>query len=580
MSVLRQLSIFGGGRLDVPHIRSIDSSVCRDFDVLVGNNIAGEVPLVVTGFYPIVTGSTPGSDPSNLQVYVANGTLLHPLASESGTIYLAPSDREPETLNASNARVQGGFTSGATNYVGLDLRRTADASTSDIVQFINVDTNTETPKEVPLGRTLDYVIVVSTQSFDTTPGLAPLFKVVTDSNGQITSGGVIDCRNFWFRLGSGGSVPNPDYAFPWANGRTENGDNTDFTVADKSISSLKQWMDAIMTRLWEVGGGEHWYSPTEDRNVKMVRSGTTFTNGDWFSWDGTNLLWKGITFIFNNSTGGYNQVADQIVTQAGLTNLANGECLYVDLDFSENRSGGTALVAVKATFEDLGSPTVPGSRWVMAWRWNDEIFTRDAQFNVNATFYVATTVSTGVVKLSKAALTPSSPIVLADSEKNAFNGVAALDSVKSVIGFGLERDVAGTLAIGTGANTVDMTIGSSFVTGGLRIRALSNTQLRAKSLSSSAAAVTVYDLNDSNTNPNHTIFEVIGTNAGPTFQVLGITDKGMLFNKAFATPATPATDKVIVYLTDNGLSTPNRRQRLVVMWDNGSTTTIAESPAT
>lgn len=410
MSVIRQANILGQQRFDVPHIRGIDSSVAADFDILAGKMIAGGQPIVVSGWTPVPF--SPGSPASNLQLQVAGALLLHPEASENGTIFAVPTNRAPETLNASNARVRGSFSASTTNYVGIDLLRTPDATTADLVQFIDPDTKLETPKEVPLGRTLDYVIYVSVQDFGSTPGVCPLLKVVTDSFNNIVS--VEDARNSAFRLGSGGAIPDPTYTYPWPGGRGEVGDNSDFSAGDKSITSFKDWFDAVMTRLWEVGGGEHWYSPTADRNVHMVRSGATFTNGDWFEWDGSNLHWKGLAFVFDNSTGYYNVVKNQTSDLPGLTDLADGECLYVDIDRTTNRTGGASLQPVKAQLSTLSTPIVPGSRYVIAWRYGSgslAIVTRDAQFPVNASFTVATAVSTGVVQLTYAAGDPGTPKV-------------------------------------------------------------------------------------------------------------------------------------------------------------------------
>jgi hypothetical protein len=436
MSVIRQANLLGQQRLDIPHLRAIESSVAADFDLLAGQIMAGKNPLVVQGFNLI--GLPAGTPASQLQLQVAASVILHPEASESGTIFQVPAARAPETLNASNARVQGGFTANSVNYIGIDLRRTADASTADLVQFLDADTSLENPKTVPLGRTLDYVIVISTQDFSTTPGVAPLAKVTTDAFNNIATNGIEDARNLTFRLATGGTITDWKHQFPWPGGRGEPGSNgaqpnSDFTSGDKSITSLKDWIDAAMTRIWELGGGEYWYSATADRNVKLFRAGSTFTNGDWFSWDGTNLLWKGLTVIFDNSTGTFNQIADQTSSLPGLTNLADGECIYVDLDRTQNRSGGNALQPVKAQLSTLGVPVTPGARLVLAWRrgsGNQAVVTRDAQFPVNATFVVATTVSTGVVQLHAASTTPTSPLVLTDGDFDVANGVVALNANK------------------------------------------------------------------------------------------------------------------------------------------------------
>jgi hypothetical protein len=408
MSIIRQANLLGQQRIDVPHLRAIEASIAHDFDVLAGKILAGGTPLIARGFTILPYTGTPAA--STLKLRTADSVILHPEASESGTIFSVPSTREDEVLNAANSRVQGGFTAGTTNYVGVDLRRTADATTADVVQFLDADTGKETPKTVPLARTLDYVIVISTQDFSTTPGVAPIAKVVTDANNNVVS--VEDARNLAFRLGTGGAIPDPEYFFSWPGGRSEPSGNTSFSAGDKSITSLKSWMDATMTRLWELGGGEHWYSATADRNVKFARSGPTFTNGEWFEWDGVNLHWKGLSFVFENSTAALNEIADQTTNQPGLTDLADGDCLYVDIDRSTTRlRSGTPLQPVKAALITLSSPTVPGSRYIIAWRIGSNVYTREASFPVGVTFQPATPTALGLVKLAYTAGNPSAPVV-------------------------------------------------------------------------------------------------------------------------------------------------------------------------
>jgi hypothetical protein len=169
MSVARQANLLGQQRLDIPHIRAIESSVAADFDLLAGEILAGKSPLVIHGFeLSLLSTGTPATQ---LQLFVADSVILHPEASENGTIFQVPTSRAAETLNAANTRVVGSFTANTINYIGIDLRRTADPTTADLVQFLDSDTKLEKPKTVPLGRTLDYIIVISTQDFSTTPGV-------------------------------------------------------------------------------------------------------------------------------------------------------------------------------------------------------------------------------------------------------------------------------------------------------------------------------------------------------------------------------------------------------------------------
>lgn len=447
MAVQRQENWLGQQRVDIPHLRSIESGFVADMDVLAGLMLAEGQPLIVRGFD--LLGSI-GSVATALQVNVASASLIHYFATENGSIFAVPANRLPETLASTNTKVTGSFTPSSVNYIGLDLRRSVDNTTADLVQFLDANTLLEIPKTVPLARTLDYIISVSTSDFSSTPTIAPIAKVTTDAANNVVL--IEDARQLFFRLGIGGSIPNRKNAYTWPQTKAENLTGNVFFGGDKSITGLKSSLNAMMTRIWELGGGEYWYSGTADRNVKMFRSGMVLPNGEYFSWDGTNLTWRGLTFIFPNSSGLYNDIKDQLVALPGLTDLAEGECIYVDLDYSQTRTNPNGLQAIKTNTQLLGNPTIPGERNIVAWRLNNVIFTRDSYFPVGGiVINPATTFSLGVVALSKAPTSALFPIVLTNTEKNAASGVAALDVSKNVIGAGLGRDVllgAGVLTIG------------------------------------------------------------------------------------------------------------------------------------
>ena len=413
MSVQGRARFSGQQRVDVPHLRQLESGVIADFDILAGTILGGRKALVVDGFEFAIPGAV-GAKASALQLVVASSLLCHYNATEPGSIFQVPADRAVEILSAGNARLTGSFIPGTTNYVGIDLVRAADATTADTVSFLDADTLIDQAQAgIPLRETLDYRIVVSAIDFDATPALAPVAKVVTDAANNVSS--ITDARNLMFRLASGGSVPDQQYAYPWPEGRLENSTEK-FQGGDRALGSLRVWCEAVMTRLWEIAGGERWFSAVSDRNVKMSRSASgVFANGEFFEWDGTNLHWKNLRFIFPNSTGYYNDIADQLTDSTGLTNLADGECIYVDLDFSQNLTGASALVLVKAVVTSLGSPTIPGSRYVVAWRNGSSVYVRDNYFPVGSVQTVATASSVGVVRLTRHALVPASPAVTSTS---------------------------------------------------------------------------------------------------------------------------------------------------------------------
>jgi hypothetical protein len=403
MSVLRQLNILSQQRIDVPHLRSIESGVAADFDAIIGRSVAGDRPLVVRGFS---LGNT-GGLATAITVSTADGIVYNLNATDSGSFLWVPADRGAEVLNPlTNSKVIGSWTPGAMNYVGLDLVRGADSSTTDLVQFLDPQTLLESPKQIPVGRTLDYRLVIGTLPFSSQSNLIPLATVSVLAEGNVFA--VTDARQQLYRLGAGGDVPDANSSYAWPGGRTETG----FAGGDKGISSQKEWHDAIMTRLWELGGGEHWYSATADRNVTLIWTGSAFSTGEYFEWVTSNLHWKGLRLVFDNSSGYYNDIQDQLTDSSGLTDLADGECLYVDLDRTENRTGGTALVAVKTALTTLGPGSPPGSRTILAYRSGSSVYTRGWRYAVGTTFTPATTTSLGVVRLNQTPGSPSTPYVV------------------------------------------------------------------------------------------------------------------------------------------------------------------------
>lgn len=468
MAVIRQGNFLNQQRIDIPDIRSIESAVAADFDVLAGRSWAHEKAYVLRGLQ--VTGAAVGSASTGIQVSTADSILFNAKAAVSGTFLWVPSDRAPETLNpVTNSRVTGSWTPGATNYVGIDFSRDPDSSTADLTKFRDATpgSTSEIPRQVPKAKTMDYVLVITTIPFSGQSNLVPVCRVSLDAAGLVTE--CKDCRPMMFRLGSGGDSPSASHFFnSWTRSEPQASlENTSFTAGDRQIASLKDWQDAVMTRLWEIGGGEFWYSATTDRNVELVTYGTPFANGEYFDWNlgSQTLQYKNLRLLFDNSSS----YSADIVN--GSYVLAPGEVLYVDAlrdrfyapawltatvyavgDLAVNNglayectvtgtSGGGpsgtgssipdgsgsltwryvgvgvagGLVAQKASLFSLGTGSPPGSRLILAWRRGTEIFTRGWRYPVGTTFQPATSTSLGVVKLSRTASTPLQPIVISDT---------------------------------------------------------------------------------------------------------------------------------------------------------------------
>ena len=442
--IKRNFNFLGQARVDAPHLRSLESSLCNDFDVLAGRVMAGSMPLVITGFEIVSPAAAIGTSAATLQLNVANGVLFHPNASESGTVFSVAAGTPAETLSSTNSSVSGSFTPSATNYIGIDLIRTADDSTADLVEFLSANSLQEVPRIVPLGRTLNYKIIISTANFDTDSTVLPIAIVTTDSGNAVA--GITDARNMMYSLASGGSAPDTQYAFPWTQGRVA---PSYFTGGDKTIGDMKSFNNAIMTRLWELGGGEHWYSATSDRDVELAY-GPPLVLGfgsQNFVWTGTNLTWAGLSLLFANSTATYNVINDN--PTPGLP-LADGQCLYVDVDRTTN--GAIINMQGPIALSSLGSPIVPGSRFVIAWMHGTNIFTRGAPYQLGRVY--ANPASTGgagglgLVSLCRAAADPTDPVVIPlDANGQCINTPSSGTNKAGFVGTGRH---GGSGLVGTG----------------------------------------------------------------------------------------------------------------------------------
>lgn len=377
MSITSSQIFHGASRLDAPLLRLLDSYVRGDFDLLAGDIMASKRPLVVRGF--TLSTFQIGGLPKQLTLVVRDGVALHYGATASGTLFRVPPGREVEVLDPqTNPRVSGSYGASRANYVGLDIVREVDVTTKEQLAFWDPQLEKEQLKRVPLAKTQDYRIIITDVPFEQTT-LLPLWIVITNSAGAVSE--LRDARPFLGSLSSGGSDPDLHHAYAWPQGRRPLDASRG---GDKAIGSLKDSLDAMMSRIREIAGGEYWYSAVSDRNVKMVRSGTTFSNGEYFEWDGTHLHWRGLAFLLPNSTGMVNEIADQTSNQSGLTNLADGDCLYVDLDYSSDKTGGSALVARRTPLQSLGVGDRDRSRAIIAWRRGSSVFVRDGVFSVGS----------------------------------------------------------------------------------------------------------------------------------------------------------------------------------------------------
>jgi hypothetical protein len=284
MSVKRRLTGYSGMRFDWPHLRSLESGVSGDFDSVLRGLVTGiDRPYIMRGFN--VTIPQTQTLATNLRISVADSSILHSTAAESGTILTIPADQADDILSTTATNISGAFVNGAANYVSLRLVRTTDLAAIDQTAGWSEPDQAQFLREVPTATILEYEYVISTAGFDTN---LPLFVVGTNAAGLVEY--ITQGKTSLFRLGIGGTNPNPYHSYDFHNVTNEaqypdmprhewesqdksvipspvtvfTGDNPlAFNMGDFAIESLKEWMDAIMTRFKEVTGSELWYTGTK-----------------------------------------------------------------------------------------------------------------------------------------------------------------------------------------------------------------------------------------------------------------------------------------------------------------------------
>lgn len=273
MAIKRRLRGYSSIRLDLSHLRLFEAAVTGDFDDVLKGFVTGlDRPYLVRGFDVVGNSADYQSDARALRLKVADSVLLHSSATEAGTILRIPSNEADITINGSNPRVIGDWVQNAINYVSIDYRRTTDPNTVDATAAFSPTEKIEIQKSVPIGMILDYRIIISTTGFG---NFMPLYRVQLFGGSSFQIQEISNSRPHFFRLGTGGAVPNPNHNFPWVTGGTPQtrvegsptiGSSELLSITkpwdrgDYAIKNLKDVFDAIFTRFKEITGSSFWYT--------------------------------------------------------------------------------------------------------------------------------------------------------------------------------------------------------------------------------------------------------------------------------------------------------------------------------
>jgi hypothetical protein len=265
MSTLSRINYLSQQRLDLAHAIGADSFNASDFRQFqkVLSGISSN--YVIRGLEVVSVSGL------QLTVGIANTVVLCALDNTS-SFYVAGSN-EPSVL----VTVPAGYPN---IYIEAIAQRTTGTKIDTAFWDPSIPTNSnpagsEFSAPVDFQEYVKLAINVNTTGFSAS---SIKIAVVSSSSSAITT--ITNAREMFFRLGSGGAIPNPSNSFQWSNNRREpvvtgpasaigtqsylnpyfNNDGTGL-INDLGITSLKQWMDAVMTQMKVMNGTPYWYSP-------------------------------------------------------------------------------------------------------------------------------------------------------------------------------------------------------------------------------------------------------------------------------------------------------------------------------
>jgi len=282
--ILTRTALYPQERLDVPDARAIEAFGQNDWSYFLKGIISSK-SLIVSGFDVSNWGNiftVPG-----VKIRQNNVSLIHPEAKTQAMGFYISSGSETDYTLVLNPD--------ATNFVEVDLK--TEGGARDVRAFwdpaANGGAGGEYTDTVDTVINLALNITVNVSGFG--DGRIPLYKIVTDSDGKVVQ--ITDCRPMFFRLGTGGSSPDPsaDYSFrstpDLAHSRFETAvtatkaesNNQVFQGGDKNIRSLKEWMDVVMTQLKRGMNLPYWYaSPRVSLAEAYQNSALTFLTGGYW----------------------------------------------------------------------------------------------------------------------------------------------------------------------------------------------------------------------------------------------------------------------------------------------------------
>ena len=360
MAVKQSFNFSSQQRVDVPHLRSEDSGVIYDFQTLL-NAFTSSIPYILSGFTIPVSGI--GGPATSLQVVTANSVIWNP-SDPNGPLLNVSASQANEVLSPNNSNVIGSFSTGI-NYIGVQFNRSADPSTTDLVEFWDEDAQVEFSKSIPTGLVLNYQIVISNVGFESTAPVA----IIVVSGATVTS--IENAKQGLFRLGTGGTIPSisnsialtPSVENPLI--ATSNTSPDPFAGGDWELNSFKNWMDLVMTQIKNITGSAFWYTPssTSYANLSLTNLffdtvGSSITGlGQFQAGSGASagqLTWT-TNFYINSIIGPLT-----FTVPAGFVTMANDQVAYILLVRNQDFQPANIFTFTNGSTTITSSTTITG----------------------------------------------------------------------------------------------------------------------------------------------------------------------------------------------------------------------------
>jgi len=262
MAVLARVNYIGQMRLDLHHMLAQESYTAFDFRAVISSLVGSDQTYVIRGLDVVgKTGLSINVSVSDAQVFNPkdpNGSMYLGLPDDLDEIIELPANQsnvyiEANFINQSRAPVNQGFWD-ALALTGDDAggtEFTASANTQNVI-----------------------VLEITANTVGFTEGAIPLAKA---STGASTINSMEDRRPLMYRLGRGGSAPDPLFKYPFSATRVDpplsgsgvgesdatspwRSQDATGAVNDKGLKTFKDWADAVMTRISEISGSSLWYA--------------------------------------------------------------------------------------------------------------------------------------------------------------------------------------------------------------------------------------------------------------------------------------------------------------------------------